>query len=109
MSNQRADVNHALYASVRLHTPGHPETWIGGRTPYVAGPVHHLDVSDIEDEGFDAIWVPMTPEEIVSAQAYAKRCNAESAARVAQEKLDGTWREAVPPVYDGLGEEDVPY
>jgi len=42
-----------------------------------------------------------------------QRSNAEPAARVAQEKLDvkldGTWREAVPPVYDGLDEEAVPY
>ena len=65
-------------------------------------------MSDIEDEGFDATWVPMTPEEVVSAQAYAKRRNAESVARVAQEKLDGTW-EPLPPLPDPHADVDVPY
>ena len=66
-------------------------------------------MSDIEDEGFDAIWVDATPEEIEATRAAARKSSAVFDALIAQEKLDGTWREAVPPVYDGLDEEAVPY
>ena len=65
-------------------------------------------MSDIEDEGFDAIWVDATPEEIEATRDAARRSSAVFDALIAQEKLDGTWQ-PLTPVPDPAGDEYPPY
>lgn len=66
-------------------------------------------MSDIEEHGDDAIWGPMTQEEIEELRADAKRSQAVFDALIAEEKRNGTWQPLVTPLVDDPDEESVPY
>lgn len=66
-------------------------------------------MSDIEEFGDDAIWVPMTRDEIEEVREDARRSDAIFDALIEEEKRNGTWKPLITPLFDDTGEESVPY
>lgn len=66
-------------------------------------------MSDIEDYGDDAIWVPATPEEIEATRRDAKESSARFDALYAEEVRNGTWKPLPPAPPSEYDDWDPPY